>query len=147
MAPGTVPLTHATLGRLLHQVQHQMSRRIETVLRESTDSPTLDQWRVLDLLADGGGHPMSEIAGYARVPAPTLTKIVDRLVDAALVYRRVDDADRRRVLVYLAEHGRRLHDRLAPEVAAAEQAVADELGADDAARLRTLLARLADRLG
>ncbi|GEL20194.1 MarR family winged helix-turn-helix transcriptional regulator [Pseudonocardia asaccharolytica] len=147
MSPGTVPLADAALGLLLHQVQHQMSRRIETVLRESTGAPTLDQWRVLELLADGAGHPMSEIAGYARVPAPTLTKIVDRLVGAALVYRRVDDADRRRVLVFLSEHGRRLHDRLAPEVTAAEQAVADELGTEQAAQLRGLLAQLADRLG
>ncbi|WP_214370348.1 MarR family winged helix-turn-helix transcriptional regulator [Pseudonocardia sp. H11422] len=144
MTSGT---TATTLGRLLSQVEQRVARRTVGALGTAPDAPTLDQWRVLELLADGVGHSMAEIAGYAMVPAPTLTKIVDRLVDAALVYRRVDDADRRRVLVYLSEHGRELHDRLVPAVQGVERDIADELGADDTAQLRDLLSRLAERLG
>ncbi|NMH91189.1 winged helix-turn-helix transcriptional regulator [Pseudonocardia bannensis] len=132
---------------MLSQVEQRVARRIEGVLGTPPGAPTLDQWRVLELLADGAGHPMTEIAGYVMVPAPTLTKIVDRLVDAALVYRRVDDADRRRVLVFLSDHGRELHGRLAPAVQEVERDVADELGGDDAAKLIDLLSRLAQRLG
>ncbi|NMI00134.1 MarR family transcriptional regulator [Pseudonocardia sp. K10HN5] len=135
------------MGRLLDHVEHHVARRTEAALGSASGGPTLEQWRVLELLADGAGHPMTEIAGYAMVPAPTLTKIVDRLVDAALVYRRVDDADRRRVLVFLSEHGRDLRRRLTSEVAQVEQEIAAELGADDAAHLLDLLSRLAQRLG
>jgi DNA-binding MarR family transcriptional regulator len=86
---------------------------------------------------------MTEIAAHAMVPAPTLTKIVDRLVDAALVYRRPDETDRRRVLVLLSEHGRATHDALAPQVAAVEREFIDALDTTDAAHLVHVLTRLA----
>ncbi len=128
-------------GHLLARVERRVAGRIETVL--SPEGLSLGQWRVLALLSDGRGHSMSEIAGHAMVPAPTLTKIVDRLVEAALVHRAVDDADRRRVLVLASEHGAELHARLAPEVARVEDDAAAELGAGDAAQLLRLLGRLA----
>ncbi len=123
------------------RVGHHVSRQIEHALGEG--GPTLEQWRVLDLLSDGSGHPMSEIAAHAMVPAPTLTKIVDRLVEAALVYRRADETDRRRVLVLLSEHGRRTHETLAPQVAEAERVLVDALDSTDAAHLMRVLHRLA----
>jgi DNA-binding MarR family transcriptional regulator len=119
---------------------HRVERRIEAAL--GPDGPGLDRWRVLDLLADGGGHPMSGIAAAVRVPAPTLTKIVDRLIDQGLVYRRVDETDRRRVLVLLSDRGRELHARLAPAVREVEAALLRELG-PAATDLREHLGRLA----
>jgi MarR family transcriptional regulator, organic hydroperoxide resistance regulator len=128
------------LTQLLSQVEHRISRRVEDIL--GSGGLTLDQWRVLTLLADGAGHPMSEIATHAMVPAPTLTKIVDRLVDRALVYRRADEVDRRRVLVFLSEHGRATYADLVPEVARIDEMIANELGGRDAPRLVALLERL-----
>lgn len=49
---------------------------------------------------------MTEIADFAMLPAPTLTKLMDRMVSDNLVYRRADERDRRRVAPYLAEPGR-----------------------------------------
>lgn len=129
----TGPATATALSRAAYRVQ----RRIEEVVRPP-EGPGLDAWRVLDLLADGHGHPMSEIATHAMVPAPTLTKIVDRLVDRGLVYRRPDDVDRRRVLVLLAQRGRDQHAALRPAVAAVEREVLDLLGADADAVLAAL---------
>ncbi|MGE3253441.1 MarR family transcriptional regulator [Pseudonocardia sp.] len=103
---------------------------------------TIDQWRVVDLLADGEGHPMSEIAAAIVVPGPTLTKIVDRLVDAATVYRLVDSRDRRRVLAFLSDDGRALHTELAPRVADIEQAALATVPGDGPALL-DMLDRLA----
>jgi DNA-binding MarR family transcriptional regulator len=128
------------LGRLLAQVERQLTRQVEAAL--AGEGLTVDQWRVLDVLSDGEGHTMSEIATAIVVPGPTLTKIVDRLVDAAAVYRLVDVRDRRRVLAFLSDDGRALHAQLAPEVAAAEIEAVRVLGAD-ADTLLVLLARLA----
>lgn len=130
-----------SLGQLVARVGHRVSRQIELAL--GCGGPTLEQWRVLDLLSDGEGHPMTEIAAHAMVPAPTLTKIVDRLVDAALVYRRPDETDRRRVLVLLSEHGRTTHFALAPQVAAAERDFIDALDTTDVTHLVHVLTRLA----
>ena len=128
------------LGRLLAQVERQLTRHVEAALAD--EGLTVDQWRVLDVLADGEGQTMSEIAAAIVVPGPTLTKIVDRLVDAAAVYRLVDARDRRRVLAFLSDDGRALHAQLAPAVATAEADAAQVLGAE-VDTLLGLLARLA----
>lgn len=130
---------HAPLDRLLVQVERQVSRRMEAVLTD--DGLTVDQWRVLDLLADGAGRTMSAIAAAVAVPGPTLTKVVDRLVDAAAVYRLADVRDRRRVLVFLSDDGRATHERLGPLVRGIAADVLAVLGADGPALL-TLLGRL-----
>ncbi|MEU6698639.1 MarR family winged helix-turn-helix transcriptional regulator [Pseudonocardia sp. NPDC046786] len=130
------------MSRLLGQVERQIARLLEGTL--SSEGLTVDQWRTLDLLADGEGHPMSELAGSLVVPGPTLTKIMDKLVDATLVYRLVDDRDRRRVLAFLSEEGRSLHTAIEPRVAAVEAEAVAGLGAD-ALVLTDLLARLAEQ--
>lgn len=132
--------TPKSLGTVLVQAERQVARALEAEL--TADGFTLDQWRVLDLLADGEGHPMSEIAAALVVPGPTLTKIIDKLVDSAAVYRLVDARDRRRVLGFLSDHGYAVHERLAPRVDRAESDVLATLGTD-APLLMELLARLA----
>lgn len=130
------------LSDLVGRVAHRLTCERERALVAS--GLNIDQWRVLSLLADGAGHPMSEIAEYAMVPAPTLTKIVDRLADSALVYRLPDRIDRRRVLVLLSELGRTVYDEHTPEVTSAESRVTDNLDAAERAQLRHLLERLSD---
>lgn len=138
---GRTRTSTASLGHLLGRVGHRVNRQITRALR---GGPTLEQWRVIALLSDGRGRPMSEIAGHAMVPAPTLTKIVDRLVESALVYRRADESDRRRVLVFLSDHGRELYDELAADVERAENDIVDELDQAERAQLVRLLGRLTD---
>lgn len=130
-----------SMSLLVNKVNARMARNLEKAL--GPGGPALDQWRVLDLLADGQGHPMIEIAGHVMVPAPTLTKVIDRLVDMALVYRRPDESDRRRVLVFLSDRGREVHSVLSPRVTQAEEQFVGELDAADAAALRRLVERLA----
>lgn len=134
----------ARLTDLLSQAERLIARRIERVLEPHELG--LDRWRVLSCLADGEGHPMSEIADYAMVPAPTLTKIVDRLIDRSLVYRRVDEIDRRRVLVFLSPRGRDVHRRVAVEVACEERAILEQVGSDDAEGVLELLDQVVGQL-
>lgn len=128
------------MGDLVGRVAHRLILEVERALGPA--GLNIDQWRVLDLLADGAGHPMTEIADHAMVPAPTCTEIVDRLADSALVYRRIDQADRRRVLVHLSDHGRNVHEEHAPRVVAAEGTVSGTLEPAERAHLRALLERL-----
>lgn len=106
---------------------------------------SVPQWRVLRCLADGRGHPMSEIAEFAMLPGPTLTKLLDRMVAGNLVYRRADDQDRRRVLAYLSERGLSLYRQLAGVVDEGQAALLTALGDDG--ELARLLARLSAILG
>lgn len=90
--------------------------------------------------ADGRGHPMTEIADQALMPAPSLTKLVDRMVADNPVYRRPDPADRRRVVLHLTARGRSLHRRAAGRVHADQAMLLEAIG-DDGALMR-LLGRL-----
>jgi MarR family transcriptional regulator, organic hydroperoxide resistance regulator len=102
------------LLELLSHAQFRVTSRVAAALRERRSS--LEEWRVLSLLADGEGHAMSEIAEFTLMLPPSTTKLIDRLVSTNLVYRRVDPTDRRRVLVFLSARGRAAHRRLRPVV-------------------------------
>lgn len=106
------------------------------------EGATPDQWRVLEGLDTRDGRAMNEISSETLIPAPTLTKIVDRLVDANLVHRRNDPYDRRRVLILLTPRGRALRQRLDHVVQRHHRRLDDRLGADGVAQLADLLDRL-----
>ena len=127
------------LLHLLSHTQHRVTTRVAAALRKQRSS--LEEWQVLSLLADGRGHSLSEIAEFALTPAPTMTKLIDRMVANNLVYRRVDPADRRRVLVFLSARGRTAHRRLRPVVEASIDCL------DDDVPLRDLFRELQRRVG
>ena len=106
--PETTLRSH--LAYLLAEAEQAVNRGLAESL--SAEGVTVEQWRILRALSDGYGHSMGDLAAAVLMPHPTLTKAVDRLVESALVYRRQDEADRRRVAVYLADRGRDLVRRL-----------------------------------
>ena len=128
---------------LLRQVASGLTSRVEEILVGS--DLTLDQWRVLHTVTERGPLSMSDVSARTRVSGPTLTRIVDRLVGRALLYRNVDAADRRRVVVHAAERGRALSRSLAPRIAEAEREGLAALSAAETRTLRRLLERLATR--
>lgn len=117
--------TRLSLTMLLGQLDRQASRSLEKVISER--GLTVDQWRALEMLADGQGHAMSQLAATLVVPGATMTKIMDKLVDAAYVYRVVDDTDRRRVLAFLSDKGKNLYSDLEAEVSTLEQVFVSSL--------------------
>jgi DNA-binding MarR family transcriptional regulator len=133
------------LARLLTGVERSVVARIAEALK--ADGATIDEWRVLSLLGDGKGHAMTEIAEFALLPAPTLTKVADRMVSLNLVHRRPDEADRRRVLVFATERGRDALRRWTAAVERRQEEIVDAVGAEEIALLRALLVRVAGRLG
>lgn len=137
--PADVVLSH-----LLSQVENRVTRRLTAVL--SNHDCALEEWRVLSLLVDSVGRPMSEIASLAMLPPPTLTKLVDRMVADNLVYRRGDDQDRRRVLVFLSDRGLAKYLAIKSAVDSEQTELAQLLGSKDVATLTKVLSRAADAL-
>jgi DNA-binding MarR family transcriptional regulator len=126
---------------VLTSVQRVLTRDLAE--RLSDEGASVEQWRVLRTLAEAGeGTSMSELADKVQVPAPSLTRLVDSLVDRAQVYRRPSAHDGRRVDVHLSVTGRQLLTRLEAVAAAHEQGVAHRIGVQE---LKDALAAL-DRL-
>jgi DNA-binding MarR family transcriptional regulator len=132
------------LGYLLTEAERALNRGLAGAL--ASVGMSVEQWRILRALSDGRGHSMGDLADAALMPHPTLTKAVDRLVDDALVYRRQDPIDRRRVAVYLSDRGEALVGRLDACVAAHHDAVESAYGRQRTERLMRELSRLVARL-
>jgi DNA-binding MarR family transcriptional regulator len=132
-------LAHA-LSRAERSVTRQLARAMED------EGCTVEDSRILLLLADGHGHPMTEVAEFALLPAPSVTRLIDRMVSDGLVHRTADPSDRRRVLVHLTPRGQALKRRLDEIVIREQRALLAGAERDEAERLLGLLGGLADRL-
>ncbi|EOD64494.1 MarR family winged helix-turn-helix transcriptional regulator [Amycolatopsis vancoresmycina] len=113
------PQAGTSLTSALTTAARGVAAVVEAVLKP--DGLGLDHWLVLQALAAGEGLTMTELAGDTLVTGPTLTRVVDRLVTNALVYREVAPEDRRRVRVYLSPRGKAAHKRLAARVHETEE--------------------------
>ncbi|MEV5741756.1 MarR family transcriptional regulator [Microbispora rosea] len=111
----------SSLAYLLSRAERGVNRGLAAVL--AAEDVTVEQWRILQALADGRGHSMGDLAEAALMPHPTLTKAVDRLVERAVVYRGHDPADRRKVAVFLADRGRDLLARLEAGIAEHQRSI------------------------
>lgn len=132
------------LAYLLSEAEQVVNRGLAEAL--AGEGMTVEQWRILRALSDGHGHSMGDLAVAVLMPHPTLTKAVDRLIDDALVYRRQDETDRRRVAVFLADRGQRTIARLDRHAEAHHQAIEAAYGAQRTERLMRELTRLVDSL-
>jgi DNA-binding MarR family transcriptional regulator len=134
-------LSVTDISRIIARADRIVTRRLAALMG---DEISVDEWRALEPLADEQAHTMSEVVAMVMLPAPTVTRLVDRLVSAGLVHRRVDDRDRRRVLVVIAPRGVELVRRVSAETQAR---TSDVLTADELERLSQaveLLAQLND---
>ena len=129
------------LVELLTVTQRRVAREVGAVLAE--DGATLDGYRLLRSLAGPGGRSMGELVAALHLPPPTLTRLVDAAVDAALAYRLPDPQDGRKVVVHLSEPGQVRLARLEAMVRAHEEALARSLGQERVAALVRALADLA----
>lgn len=120
MGRRTMPTT-TSLVETLVLAQRRAVRGLAARLAD--DGSTLDQWRVLRALDDGEGHLMGELADSLQIAQPTLTRVVEGLVDSAWAYRRPSLEDRRRVAVHLSRQGRTRLARLDAIVRAHEDAL------------------------
>jgi DNA-binding MarR family transcriptional regulator len=132
------------LAYLLAEAEQAVNRGLAESL--GAEGVTVEQWRILRALSDGYGHSMGDLAAAVLMPHPTLTKAVDRLIEGALVYRRQDEVDRRRVAVYLADRGRDLVRRLDGQAIEHHRRIEAAYGAQRTERLMRELGRLVESL-
>lgn len=140
-ATGSAVPVSDDLVELLTVTQRRLARGVGAVLAE--DGSTLDGYRLLRCLNGPGGRSMGELAATLHLPPPTLTRLVDGAVDAALAYRLPDPEDGRKVVVHLSAAGQVRLARLEALVRSHEDALARSLGGERVSALVRALADLA----
>jgi DNA-binding MarR family transcriptional regulator len=128
------------LPDLIRGVNRRLEQTLEAELKPRGMS--LDQYRVLEALTERNGLPMGELAIRLFVDGPTLTKIIDRMVESAEVYRGPDPNDRRKVLIFLSRRGAARFEDIDPLISSIQRNILGRLGASDAAALTSLLSEL-----
>ena len=99
-------------------------------------------------IIEGAGQPTSPtvIAERLIVTTATVTTLLDTLERRALIVRRPDPVDRRRVLVALTDKARGVIDTFLPEIVALQTAVMAGVSESERARLQRTLATMQAQL-
>ncbi len=89
---------------------HAASIRLLRTLRREDDGSGLSAPRLsaLSVVAFAGPMSLAELAAAEQVRPPTMSRIVDALVEAGLVSRDMDPDDRRSVRIAATAEGRRV---------------------------------------
>ena len=106
---------------------------------------TEQQYHVLRVLEDSGpgGLPCLELARRLPTPAPDITRLIDRLRRGCLVRRQRLERDRRVVMIELTTRGRRVAERLRPELAEHHRERLSHMSAEELDLLHQLLQKVA----
>src|ERR1700732_3269104 len=131
------------IAYLLAQANRQVNGQLDVEFR--AEGIPVEQWRILNLLAASSGRSMGELAQAALLNHPTLTKTIDRMISQALVYRRVDPVDRRKILIFISDDGRAVNERLNQLANSHQAGRVDSCGDREAAELKRLLEGLIHR--
>ena len=102
----------------------------------------VQEWRVLASLRDSDGQMTTRLAELALLEQSRLTRILDQMDARALVERRSDAEDRRRVRVYLTADGARLADEMVARARRHEADLIARLPDGTGAELKRLLRRV-----
>lgn len=89
---------------------------------------TEQQWRVLRVLDEAGPLEPTRIADRACLLLPSLTRILQKLEDKALIERHRDQRDRRKQVVRITRSGSRLIEANLQTSVALLQQLRDQLG-------------------
>lgn len=138
MDNSTAPAALEELARLVRRASQELDRAIATSLGENS----VVRWHALAAVVDGVGYPMSHLAEATLLTGANLTRLVDGMIADNLVHRKVDDTDRRRVLVFPTRRGVLAFQSMNRAVGASGL---DALAAGNA-RLAKSLAGLVDQL-
>ena len=98
----------------LTQVIGARDRELAQGLKDS--GLRVPEWRALAALYSRKHSTMSELAELATIDRTTLTRTVDRMQDAGWVERLADEQDMRVTRLALTVTGKRMFERIWPEV-------------------------------
>jgi len=95
------------LYKALSVLSRTIAQVLETRAVEAASGPlSLSKVQVLRLLAHRRNQSSSQVARFLNVSRPSVTQIIDSLVESGLVTRRMATGDRREVVLNLTKRGR-----------------------------------------
>jgi MarR family transcriptional regulator, organic hydroperoxide resistance regulator len=128
------------LSYLLARASHVVASEFHREVRAA--GLTVLEWRVLATLSDGHPRPVGELAAIVLGQQSTVTKLLDRMAAEGRIARSTADADRRRSLVAITEHGRAALGGLLARSKRHERSTIARLSARETTALKSALKKL-----
>ncbi len=129
-----------TIGFLLNDTARLFRRAFNARTRDT--GITALQWRLITYLRRHQGIRQGPLAELIEVEPITLSRMIDRLVEAELVERRADPTDRRAWLLYLTPRTGDLLGAMRPDIDALTAAATEGLSAAERDQLVDLVERV-----
>ena len=100
-----------TGGFLITRIKQVGGRVFDRILsQKKIDVFNGAQGRILYVLWQDNGVPISELSRQTGLATTTLTSMLDRMETAGLIYRDRGDKDRRKIRIYLTEKAKGLEE-------------------------------------
>jgi DNA-binding MarR family transcriptional regulator len=131
---------HEYLPYLLAHASILVSRQVDEIA--AAENISRNECKVLLTLINHDGVSLNELAEIMIIKQPTLSRIIEAMVEAELVERRVVREDRRAVNISLTDAGRKKAEPLLLHARKMDAGIAQKLGEGEAIALKQLLNQL-----
>jgi len=139
-----MPTDIESLSILLLKARENTIACIKPVLNQH--DMTEQQWRVMRELHKHGELNAQRLAEESGILSPSLSRILARFSDDGVVVRKADRQDQRAQSIRLSAKGKRLHNRIHPQVEKQYRSISKHLGSDKLSRLHGLLRQVSNGL-
>lgn len=122
-------------------ISHRVGGSVHTLCRERYGlSPAA--WRVMAHVGELQPVTAKQVGQRAAIDSVNLSRALGQLDALGYIERRIDTADRRRIILQLTRAGQAVYDAVAPLTVAAERRLLAALSAREQATLRELTRRV-----
>jgi len=123
---------------------HTVSTNIAHVY-EKRFGVSIPEWRVIAILGRYPGLSAVEVADRTFLDKVAVSRAVTKLIKNGRIDRQFADADRRRSILNLSEHGREVHNEIAPLALQFERELLQDIGEDQYATFSAVLEQLLEK--
>ncbi len=133
-----------SLGYQIGLLSRLFDRRLQEVLRARGVAP--GQFAPLVMLFEQDGLTQAELCRRINVEQPTMANTLERMERDGLIKRKVDDADRRRALVFLTPKAKDARNDVLEGVRQVANRTLAQISAADQDAIFRLLGRMVENL-
>ena len=103
---------------------------------------TEQQWRVLRVLGEKGPCEAGQLAEEACILSPSLSRIINTLIENKFIVKKSDINDRRKIILAVSEHGIEKLETIKPEYLAILKSIQKRYGEEKIEKILNLLSEI-----
>jgi DNA-binding MarR family transcriptional regulator len=109
-------MEHLTYGYLIEKTGRKIKQELQKEINRLNFDITVDQWVLLFELYQYGSMVQVELAERTFKDAPTITRIIELLLQKHLILKHASKDDRRKFIIDLSDAGKALVEQMHPHI-------------------------------